>query len=75
MTVSDTSVVPESILATSDGTLLIAGSEKAIIYKAAPGGTTAQAWISREQAGFEGFRIYADEPHNVFYVCSDVPVH
>jgi sugar lactone lactonase YvrE len=74
VTVSDTRVFPESISATSDGTLLIAGSEKGIIYKAAPGGTTAQAWISREQAGFEGFLlgIFADEPRNVFYVCSDV---
>ncbi len=74
VTVADTRVFPESISATSDGTLLIAGSEKGIIYKAAPGSTTAQAWISREQAGFEGFLlgIYADEPHNVFYVCSDV---
>jgi hypothetical protein len=72
--VPDTRVFPESIAATSDGTLLIAGSEKGIIYKAAPGATTAQAWISRQQAGFEGFLlgIYADEPRNVFYVCSDV---
>jgi hypothetical protein len=74
VTVSDTRVFPESISATSDGTLLIAGSEKGIIYKAMPGAVTAQAWISREQAGFEGFLlgIYADEPHGVFYVCSDV---
>jgi streptogramin lyase len=72
--VHDTRVFPESISVTSDGTLLIAGSEKGIIYKAAPGATTAQPWISREQAGFEGFLlgIYADEPHGVFYVCSDV---
>ncbi len=74
VTVPDTRVFPESVTVTSDGTLLIAGSEKGIIYKAAPGATTAQAWISREQAGFEGFLlgIYVDEPHNVFYVCSDV---
>ncbi len=74
VTVPDTRVFPESITATSDGTLLIAGSEKGIIYKAAPGATTAQAWILREQAGFEGFLlgIYADEPRGVFYVCSDV---
>src|ERR1700691_4448624 len=74
VTVTDTRVFPESISVTSDGTLLIAGSEKGIIYRAAPGATTAQAWISREQAGFEGFLlgIYADEPHGVFYVCSDV---
>jgi hypothetical protein len=74
VTVSDTRVFPESISVTSDGTLLIAGSEKGTIYKAAPGTTTAQPWISREQAGFEGFLlgIYADEPHGVFYVCSDV---
>jgi hypothetical protein len=74
VTVPDTRVFPESISVTSDGTLLIAGSEKGIIYKAAPGATTAQPWISREQAGFEGFLlgIYADEPHGVFYVCSDV---
>jgi hypothetical protein len=74
VTVADTRVFPESITATSDGTLLIAGSEKGIIYKAAPGATAAQPWITREQAGFEGFLlgIYADEPHGVFYVCSDV---
>lgn len=74
VTVSDTRVFPESISVTSDGTLLIAGSEKGIIYKALPGAATAQPWISREQAGFEGFLlgIYADEPHGVFYVCSDV---
>jgi hypothetical protein len=74
VSVPDTRVFPESISVTSDGMLLIAGSEKGIIYKAAPGATTAQPWISREQAGFEGFLlgIYADEPHNVFYVCSDV---
>jgi hypothetical protein len=58
---------------TSDGTLLIAESEKSIIYKASPGGTGAQPWVSREQAGFEGFLIgvYADEPYGVFY-CSGV---
>jgi hypothetical protein len=74
VTVPDTRVFPESITATSDGTLLIAGSEKGIIYKATPGATTAQPWIPREKAGFEGFLlgIYADEPHDVFYVCSDV---
>ena len=74
VTVPDTRVFPESITVTSDGTLLIAGSEKGIIYKAAPGATVAQPWISREQAGFEGFLlgIYTDEPHGVFYVCSDV---
>lgn len=74
VTVPDTRVFPESISVTSDGTLLIAGSEKGIIYKAAPGAATAQPWISREQAGFEGFLlgIYADEPHGVFYVCADV---
>jgi hypothetical protein len=74
VTVLDTRVFPESIAATSDGTLLIAGSEKGIIYKALPGATVAQPWISRDQADFEGFLlgIYADEPRGVFYVCSDV---
>jgi sugar lactone lactonase YvrE len=74
VTVNDTRVFPESLSVTSDGTLLISGLEKGIIYKAAPGATTAEAWITREQAGFEGFilGIYADEPHGVFYVCSNV---
>ena len=69
--VPDTRVFPG---VTSDGTLLIARSEKGIIYKAAPGATTAQPWISRERAAFEGFLlgIYADEPDGVLYVCSDV---
>jgi hypothetical protein len=72
--VADSRVFPESISVTSDGTLLVAGSEKGIIYKASPGAAAAQPWVSREQAGFEGFLlgIYADEPHGVFYVCSDV---
>jgi sugar lactone lactonase YvrE len=74
VTVPDTRVFPESITATSDGTLLIAGSEKGTIYKAAAGATIAEPWITREKAGFEGFLlgIYADEPRSVFYVCSDV---
>jgi hypothetical protein len=72
--VPDTRVFPESISVTSDGTLLIAGSQRGIIDKAAPGAATAAPWISREQGGFEGFLlgIYADEPRGVFYVCSDV---
>ena len=57
VTVPDSRVFPESITATSDGTLLIAGSEKGIIYKASPGAAVAPAWISREQAGFEGFLL------------------
>jgi hypothetical protein len=52
VTVPDTRVFPESITVTSDGTLLISGSEKGIIYKALPGATVAQPWISREKAGF-----------------------
>ena len=43
--VPDTRVFPESISVTSDGTLLIAGSEKGIVYKATPGAATAQPWI------------------------------
>jgi hypothetical protein len=72
--VADTRVFPESISVLADGTLLIAGSEKGIIYKAAPGAAVAQSWITREQAGFDGFLlgIYADEPRGVFYVCSEV---
>ena len=74
VSVPDTRVFPESIAVTSDGTLLIAGSEKGIVYRALPGQAAARPWISREQAGFEGFLlgIYADEPHGVFYVCSNV---
>lgn len=72
--VPDTRVFPESISVTSDGTLLIAGSEKGIVYRAGPGDPAAKPWISREQAGFEGFLlgIFADERHDVFYVCSNV---
>lgn len=74
VTVPDTRVFPESISVTSDGTLLIAGSEKGTVYRAGPGDAEAKPWISREQAGFEGFLlgIFADERHDVFYVCSNV---
>lgn len=72
--IPDTRVFPESISVTPDGMLLIAGSEKGIVYRALPGEAAAKPWISREQAGFEGFLlgIYADEPRGVFYVCSNV---
>jgi hypothetical protein len=53
VTVKDTRVFPESITATSDGTLLISGLEKGIIYGAAPGATTAEAWITREHGSYE----------------------
>jgi len=46
--VPDTQVFPESISVTWDGTLLIAGSEKGFIYKAAPGTTAARTWIPHE---------------------------
>jgi hypothetical protein len=57
---------PESISGTSDGTLLIAGSEKDIIYKTSLGATAAEPWISREQAGWpRGFLLGIDADPDV----------
>ena len=51
VSVADTRVFPESISVTSDGTLLIAGSEKGIIYKATPGAAPADAPSAAAPAG------------------------
>jgi len=71
VTIDDTNVYPESISSTANGTLF-SGSVKGIIYRAAPGSTRAQAWITpSEQNGLLSvFGVLADERSGTLWVCS-----
>jgi sugar lactone lactonase YvrE len=71
VTIEDTNVYPESISSTANGTLF-AGSVKGIIFRAAPGSSTAQAWITpSEQNGLLSvFGVLADERSGTLWICS-----
>ncbi len=71
VTIADTNVYPESISSTSDGTLF-SGSVKGIIYRATPGSSEAEGWITpSEQNGLLSvFGVLADERSGTLWVCS-----
>lgn len=71
ITINDVRVFPESITSTADGTVIVASLEKGNIYRAAPGRSTAELWIAREQGGLGSLLgVFADEPRATLYVCS-----
>jgi sugar lactone lactonase YvrE len=62
---------PESITSTSNGALIIGGLAKGMVYRAAPGSSTAEPWI---QPGTNGLQrvlgVLADEKAQTLWVCS-----
>ena len=67
----DARVFPESLSAGPDGTLYIGSTAKGVIYRAAPGATTASVWITKEQAKTQGvFGVFADAASGTLYACS-----
>lgn len=69
--IDDTDVYPESMTAKRDGTLFI-GSMKGIIFRAAPGSTSAHAWVrpTRKNGLLTIFGVLADERSRTLWVCS-----
>lgn len=69
--IDDTGVFPESITSAADGSIYV-GSVKGIVYRAAPGGTTAEAWIRPDSANgiLTVFGVLADEASGTLWLCS-----
>ncbi|HJS86745.1 MAG TPA: hypothetical protein VJ779_14910 [Acetobacteraceae bacterium] len=71
VTVPGDRVFPESITATSDGTLIIGSLGEGGIYRAAPGASTADLWIKPGTAGtMSVLGVLADERSGTLWVCS-----
>lgn len=64
-------VFPESITATSDGTLIMGSMAGGNIYRAAPGSSSAKLWIKQASAGLLSvLGVLADEKSGTLWVCS-----
>lgn len=61
---------PESITSTSDGTLYAGSITQGVVYKAAPGATTTEVFISAPSEGPSSvLGVYADEANGSFWAC------
>ena len=64
-------VYPESITATSDGTLFVGSLNEGNIYRVSPGAATAEEWIKQGPSGLLSvIGVLADEPSGTLWVCS-----
>lgn len=71
VTIPGDHVFPESITATSDGTLIIGSLGQGGIYRAAPGASTAELWIKPGTAGtMSVLGVLADERSGTLWACS-----
>lgn len=71
ITIPGDKVYPESINATSDGTLIFGSLAQGDIYRVPPGASTAQLWIKQASAGLlSALGVLVDEPSNTLWVCS-----
>ena len=71
VTLPDARVFPESLGAGPDGSLYIGSTAKGVIYRAAPGATTASVWATKEKLNSQGvFGVFADPASNTLYACS-----
>ncbi|MFZ1991124.1 MAG: hypothetical protein WAW96_15305 [Alphaproteobacteria bacterium] len=67
----DARVFPESLSAGPDGSLYVGSTSKGVIYRAAPGASTASVWITKEQGKTQGvFGVFADAASGTLYACS-----
>lgn len=72
VTIPGDRVFPESITATSDGTLIIGSLGQGGIYRVAPGASTAELWIKPGTAGMMSvLGVLADERSGTLWACSD----
>lgn len=67
-------LITESLTSTSDGTVIIGSMLGKTIFKAAPGASTAEAWIPPGTDGLAGvFGVFADEASGTLWACSGAP--
>jgi sugar lactone lactonase YvrE len=71
VTVNDTMVFPESITSTTDGAVIFGSLRKPVIYRSAPGGTSADAWIHLSDPGGTDttLGVLADQGSNTLWAC------
>lgn len=60
---------PESMTATADGTLYVGSTADGIVYKAAPGATTADAWTPKQDGPQSMLGVLADEKNKTLWAC------
>jgi sugar lactone lactonase YvrE len=64
-------VYPESLTATSDGTLIIGSLGQGNIYRVPPGAANAELWVKQSDADFLSvLGVLADEKSGTLWVCS-----
>ena len=69
--VDDTREFPESITSTKAGAVFFGSITKGIIYRAAPGSSTAEPWIKPETGNLKNvLGVFADERAKILWVCS-----
>jgi hypothetical protein len=72
VTVPGSTDFPESLTATSDGTLFFSSLAGGRIFRAAPGATEAKEWIKQGGDGLSStLGVLADSKSNSLYVCSN----
>jgi hypothetical protein len=69
VTVNDNDVFPESITRAQDGTLIFGSLGKPILYRAAPGSSTADPWIHLDGEKTVSLGVLADTASNTLYAC------
>lgn len=71
ITIADTGVFPESMMAASDGTVWFGSIAKGTIYRAAPGASSASPWILSETSGIKRVNgLLADERTRTLWACA-----
>ena len=60
---------PESMTSTADGTLYAGSTADGIVYKAAPGAATAEAWTAKQDGPQNMLGVLADEKNNTLWAC------
>jgi len=65
-------IFPESLTSSNDGSVIIGSIGQKQIYRAKPGGATAEVWIPAGTAGLNSILgVFADNKANTLYACSN----
>jgi sugar lactone lactonase YvrE len=74
--VGESKVFPESMTATSDGTLYASTFTQGVIFKAAPGAEKADVWVERQPDGPQAVvGVFADEAQGTLWACYSDPTN
>ena len=70
--INDSSVSPENLTSSQDGTVYFGSMTKGTIYRAAPGSSQAEPWILASTAGLtRTLGVLADDKSNTLWVCQN----